>query len=247
MTTSITPLLIALEAAGLSIAACATPGTRPLDMSASEHDSAATAAEASAYEHASRAGQAHTDVDWCKPSVPCRLAPGGAPIDQEKQQAQRLLWIAAEHRKGAQALRDEEAVACRGVRDRDLALNLFEDRRRIERVEPLRIGSSHFATSRLAGSIITFAAGDELNTKELEHLLGCHVGRAAVLGAHAPETLRSPLMVHGARFEVRSASGRLEVEIRADDWHAGAEILRRARALVGATSSEPVQRPADPA
>lgn len=202
-------------------------------MGASEHDRAATEVEALAYEHALRAGQMHKDRDRCEPAASCRPAPGGVPIDDQKQQAQQLLWTAAAHRSAARALRAQEEAACRWVPDRKRALAVFKDPRRMGSVEALRIASSHVPTTRLGGSVIALVAGDDLSKAALERLLACDVGMAAVLGPCAPETLGSPLMVPGARFEVRSAGSGLCVKIRADDRCAAAEILRRAYALIG--------------
>jgi hypothetical protein len=156
------------------------------------------------------------------------------PTDVHKAEAQRYLKIAAEHRAAARDLREAEASACRGIVERDRILSPFYHREDVEKAEPLRVGVSHVAATRLAGAVVTFRPVPGLTEQSLQRVIECHQARNAVLGYDAPEMAYCPLALKDVTARVRSVGDRLLVEIRSDAAGTAAEVLKRAEYLVPA-------------
>lgn len=209
---------------------CATPGTRPHDMSAAEHEKKAQIQEAEAAEHAARFDPAQTTKRRvCNGRAPCWTGEVN-PTDGHRVDAAKLQATATKHRKAAETLRAAETDACAGLDPADRELSPFFHRDDIERVEPLYRGAS-FRSRALSGATIVFADVPGLSREWMQQSLDCHVARNAALGFDAPEMAYCPLASKGVRAVASETGGRIRVEVTAGDAVTAEEILRRAQLL----------------
>lgn len=214
------------------LAGCASPGTRPSDMSAAAHDAAAAGAAAAASDHLSRStpGTARYS-EGCLgataingPRIPCWTSQGN-PAGRHIEEAETQRRTAASHRAAAQALRDAEARACSSVQPDDRDMSPFFHREDIASVTQIPGGAS-----------IAFRPVAGLTREGLQAIVDCHLARSAALGFDVPEMSYCPLVPRGATAAVRVQGPTLVTDVRSDDSNGAAEIQRRARLLVVTTT-----------
>jgi hypothetical protein len=218
-----------LGLAALAGSGCATPGTRPQDMGAEQHEKAAAAAATEAAEH--EAGFDPTQARStrvCRGRGPCWTEEVN-PTAEHKQHAQKLRAAAAEHRAAAQTLRDAETTSCAGLSDEDRDLGPFFHREDVERVEPLHAYAGRDRSVR--GAVITFKPVAGLTSEWMQRSLDCHLARNAALGFDAPDMAHCPLAPRGVRAIARESVGRVVVEVVAPDASAAQTVLTRAQLL----------------
>lgn len=214
----------ALAAMGISAAAgCATPGTRPHDMSVAGHETAGAEAEAAA--GAARLQRPSSTGAACQ-DVPC-----WSDRDRPTDESRRLLAAAAKHRAAAQALREAEAQACAGISERDRGISPFFHREDVAVVAPLEEKQGRYG-HRLAGATIEFRAVGGLTAEWLQRSIDCHLARAAALGFDQSEMSFCPLALKGVAARVRSGGKWVLVEVTSQDPRTSAEVWRRAQALL---------------
>ena len=209
--------------------ACASTGTRPSDMAATAHDSAASAESASASDHLSQFSPGSAPyLERCPgatglngPRVPCWTSQAN-PSARHLREAEDHGRMATAHRAAAQSLRDAEAQACSGLQPADRDISPFFHREDIASITPIAGGAS-----------IAFRPVLGLTRDGLQAIVDCHLARSAALGYDIPEMSYCPLVPRGASAAVRPKGTMLVVEVRSDDREGAAEILRRARSLVG--------------
>lgn len=210
------------------LTACAsTPGARPHDMSAEQHEAMANEQAALAQVHADKA------LERCAPRGACWNY-GANATPQELDEASRHRRMAADHRAAANALRDAEASACGGLSDDDRDISPFEHHRDILSVEPLgviaTVGKQQVA--RTTGAVITFRALPGMTTEWLQRVIDCHLARNAALGHDVPEMADCPLVPRDVSARVTATSAGFAVAVSSENPDSAAEVLRRARALV---------------
>jgi hypothetical protein len=214
-------LLLSLS---FAIVGCAsTPGARPEEMSAAEHEQAARqhAGEAAAIE----AGCNNLNAGICWTSV-------GHPTTETQQRAEKHRRMAADHRAASQALRDAEASACAGIPNRDRDESPFLHREDIVDVAPLYASvSSKSGGQRLIGATVRFHAVPGMTAEWLQRIVECHMARNAAMGYAMPEMNECPLMIKGATATVTSTGNGFAVNVRSEDIEAATDIRRRAEAL----------------
>jgi hypothetical protein len=230
----------------LLLTACtaSTPGARPTDMSASEHAAAAKAEDDKSAGHSA-------DYDPKAATTPIRSGCGRAtpaydvpcwsddtnPTDEHRKAAEEHRKMAADHRAGAKALADAEAKSCTGIDPDDRDRSPFGHRDDIVDVRPLEVtvgagdATGEATTKRLRGALIGFRGVRGLTQQYLQRTMDCHLARNASMGFAMPEMSWCPLSVKGAKVTVTSGPDRFIVSVEAADDAAGAEILKRARAL----------------
>jgi hypothetical protein len=207
---------------------CATPGTRPHDMSTAAHEKAAMLAEAEATEHAARfdASQATSNVVCSRAG--CRSQDLN-PTKVHLEDAAQLRQVASEHRQAGEALQTEVGRACQGETGRTASLAPFFKPGYVERVEP----SYRYARGRqVSGATIVLANVPGLSAAAVQHDLDCHLALYAAAGFDAAEMSYCPLASRGVRAVAREESGRVVVDIRTAEQATAGEVLRRAQLLV---------------
>src|SRR6516225_2776158 len=131
------PLLRWLSILGLLVVACATatPGAKPDDMSAAQHEREAQAHAAIAEQHAAEyQPNAAATRERCRAGVGEAAGSGAAtgevcwtsvanPTETHLRQAEEHRRQAADHRAASAVLRDADARACAGIApaDRDIS------------------------------------------------------------------------------------------------------------------------------
>jgi len=234
----------------LGLVACAsTPSAKPQDMSKAQHEQTAvqheqTAARlASSYDPSTAKEVAAKEVDEtsARPYGGSWISDTRATSEQ-KADAEKHRKIAAEHRAAAQALREAEARSCEGISDTDRDRSPFEHREDITGVTPHSavkspgdVGYKQPEMS-LKGAVVTFRAVPGMTAEWLQRVVDCHLARNASMGFGMPEMSFCPLAVKGARAKVTSAGNGFSVTVESNDPATAQEILRRAQALVSATS-----------
>ncbi|MCC7383965.1 MAG: hypothetical protein IT384_19140 [Deltaproteobacteria bacterium] len=230
---------------GLAVAACAsaTPGARPHDMSAAQHEregqSHASTAEAHAGQYEPNATVERTR---CSPRGGQRGADVGAnacwtstsnPTADHLRAAEEHRRHAADHRAASAALRDAEERACIGISPDDRDMSPFDHVEDIASVEPLteRGGPSKAFSQRKAGAVVTFRAVPGMTAEWLQRVVDCHLARNASLGHAVPEMPNCPLVPNGVQARVTSTGNGFAVAIRAYDGATAREILARAERL----------------
>jgi hypothetical protein len=207
---------------------CATPGVRPHDESAAEH-------EREAEEHARRE-KLHEAL------APC---PGGAPeirtdvcwssvtdaTQDHRQAAAEHRQQAAEHRAASAALRQAEAAACAGIAPDDRDISPFEHVEDIVDVQPLREPTTVKGMMRTAGAVVTFRAVPGMTAEWLQRLVDCHLARNSALGHSVPEMPDCPLVPREVQARVTSTGTGFAVAIRSDVDDSAREVLARAERL----------------
>jgi hypothetical protein len=227
-------------AALFGLAGCAsTPGAQPQDMSKAQHEKEAAAHEQVADPHA-QAYKPAASVESQKcgdPRRPCwtRLS---NPTEEHKTEADKHRKMAADHRAGAQALRDAETRACAGVPDVDRDMSPFDHREDISGVAPYNVPAPGAAgvkqgVTKLQGAVVTFRAVPGMTAEWLQRVVDCHVARNASMGFNMPEMASCPLSVKGATGKVASTGNGFAVTVEANDPNSSQEILHRAQALAG--------------
>jgi hypothetical protein len=161
-----------------------------------------------------------TPICWTSELSPTRAFE--VHVDQRYQ-------VAAERRRGSQALRDAETKACDGISVADRAESPFAHREDIIDVEELRVPAPDGKVS--LGATVQFRDIPELTAQRLQRAVDCHLARDAALGHDVPEMSYCPLVPPGARAKVTAGTNGYYIEVLSDDDRAGREIARRARAL----------------
>lgn len=209
-------------------AACATPGTRPYDMSAAQHEQRAALAEAEAAEHSARYDPARRTSRVVCARFGCSSQETN-PTAVYREHADRLHAEAAEHRKAAEALHDAEANVCAATGgDQDLTPMFRRDE--VERIEPIYRYTGGRSRG-VEGAILVLARTTDVTADALQKKLDCHLARNAAVGFDAPDMGYCPLASRGVRAVVREGGGRLRIEITANDGRTAEEVLRRAQLL----------------
>lgn len=221
------------------MAGCAsTPGAKPQDMSAENHEAAATreskiaSTQASAYDP-----NATKTVMRCSPNQetgsPCWTAETN-PTAEHLKAAERHQKMAADHHAAAKVLLDAEAQSCKGLAVTDRDVSPFEHREDVEGMDLLeeKVASARSGQTVQAGAVVYFRPVPGLTKELFQAIINCHLARNAALGYEVPEMAYCPLAVKGVTAEVRSDGARFAVAIRSSDTDARKEVIRRARALV---------------
>lgn len=225
------------------VAACAsTPGARPHDMSAAQHQATAASEERQAQGHEAQYDpRARAEAQPCGGIGPTPTTSGSCwtdsynPTEAHALLAAQLRQAAAAHRTASRALRDAEEQACVGLSPDDRDMSPFSHREDIARVEPLYRSlepEREWYGSRLRGAVITFRAVPGMTAAWLQRVVDCHLARNAVLGHDVPEMSFCPLVPNGVAARVKESNAGLAVSIAADDEDTAREVLRRAQALV---------------
>lgn len=231
-----------LVAVLLVLSACAsTPGARPHDMSAAQHEAAAGAAEKQAAAHEAQVQpNARAEEERCSvigPSEPIGYTCWTDVVNPTRKRADRaaeLRRAAADHRAASQALRDAETRACVGLSADDRDMGPFTHTADILKVEPLAKPYAYrFSSPIPTGAAITLRAVPGLTVEKLQHIVDCHLARNAALGHDVPEMPLCPLVPRDVNASVKATDQGLRVEITSSDDAVGREVLHRAQALVG--------------
>lgn len=217
------------------LSACATPGARPHDMSAAQHEQHARQ-EVSAADH---------DAAKYDPGA-LAIAPGCGPYDavcwrakqnptaRFRDMAEQHRRAAADHRAASAALREIEATACAGIAAEDRDISPFERTEDIASTAPLserRATGNGRAQTITVGARVVFYPVPGLTPEKLQRELDCHLARAAVLGHELPEMPDCPLVPKGVHARVVTTDRGLAVEVRGEDSTAAADIVARAERL----------------
>lgn len=206
---------------------CATPGTRPHDMSTAEHEKAALLAEAEASEHAARFDASQATSTLVCSRAGCRSQDVN-PTSMHLDEAAQLRHLASEHQQAADALRSEVSRACQGETDGTGPLAPFFRPEYVERVEP----SYRYGRDRaVVGATIAFTKVPGLRAAAVQRDLECHLARSAAAGFSAAEMSYCPLASRDVHAVAREENGRVLVEIMTGERATAEEVLRRARLL----------------
>lgn len=231
------PKLFPLSAL-LALAACPAKGTLPHDMAVDAHESAAGNADASAMEHVAQYDAAATEA-----LVRCHDGKGGRvcwtavvnPTDEHLRQAEAMAKLAAEHRAASSTLRAAEDAACAGLAAEDRDISPFAYTADVASVDALTVTRSGGKATLVdtVGAVVTVRAVPGLTEEWLQRVVDCHVARAAAMGHSTTAMPDCPLVPEGVSAKVSSTGSGFAVEIRTPDSEAAADVLARARRLVG--------------
>lgn len=218
-----------------SIVACATPGTKPEDMSVAGHEAAAQQAEGAATEHAAQFDpSAKASYSNCTPSAENRAVCWEStinPTSSHRKQAEELRQAAAAHRAASQKLMEAEAAACQGVAEEDRVQSPFAHREDIQRVTLDDKKAERLTAKEPAGATVYFRAVPGLTQEWLQRIVDCHLARNAAMGFSVPEMPYCPLAVQGVTARVSSTGNGFAIELRAGTLQQIAELQRRAQSL----------------
>lgn len=235
------PIIVAV-----GITSCATPGTGPHEQSVSGHEQAARKAdEAAAAHEAQIETNPTTRCDQIGPTTGSRnqaMAPCWTPSTNKshREEAERQRRAAAAHRAASSALQKAEEQACAGIEPQDRDISPFFHREDIVRVQE-ETASGNQSGADLArgvpgraviGATVYFRAVEGLTAEWLQQTVNCHLARNAALGHDVPEMDYCPLVPRGVSATVKPTRDGFAVTILAPDPKTGAEVLRRARALI---------------
>ena len=230
--------LLALSVVAFSIVACATPGTRPEDMSATGHEAAARQEEGAATGHAEQfEPNAQSASSNCSPSTKDRAVCWTTtvnPTGNHRKEAEKHHAAAAAHRAASQKLLAAEAAACGGIAEEDRDESPFFHREDIQRVTLDDLQAARLTAKEAIGATVYFRAVPGLTQEWLQRLVDCHLARNAALGFEVPEMAYCPLAVPGVTAQVRSVGNGFAVELRGHTTEQIAEVRRRAQALAPA-------------
>ncbi len=233
-------LIASLCVASATVACAATPAptippghgsVQAEESAAREHDRAAGVLERQAESKAEspiRCGSVGAEGEArsvCWSPIP----PGESAYARMQAADQRE--AAAEHRLTSQALRSAELLACAGIGEADLADSPFAHVEDIVDVQLVQIVRPD-RTRETRGARVRFHELDGLSADWLQHLVDCHIARDDAMGHDVPEMSYCPLVPRGARATVTTVPHGFVVDIQSDDPRGGAEIGRRALALV---------------
>jgi hypothetical protein len=219
----------------LVLGGCAsTPGAKPQDMSAVQHEQAAAAHEAEATPHAEQYNPAAAEKKpLCPTKGPCWTSIVN-PTKQHQEDAEKHHKMAADHRAAGQALRDAETRSCSGVSQDDRDMSPFYHREDISDVRPAYKASTRGkqgVPDILTGAVITVRAVPGLTAEWLQTIVDCHVARNNALGNEMSEMAYCPLNIKGITAKVTSAGNGFAVTIESQNSDSAKEILKRAQAL----------------
>ena len=218
----------------LALIACAsTPGAKPSDMSAAQHEEAATSHDTEAAPHAAQYDpSADKTTSRCDGKHPCWTSVSN-PTEQHLSDAKKHRQMAEDHRAAGQALRTAEAQACVGISDADRDTSPFYHREDIIGVQRAEAPSVRGKGNppHLTGAVITFRAVPMLTAEWLQRIVDCHVGRNNALGNDMPEMAYCPLVPKGITAKVTSTGDGFAITIESQDPTTATEVLRRANAL----------------
>lgn len=227
----------------LAVACATTPGARPHDMSAAQHERESQTHSRLAEVHGAQYDPSSAvDRTRCSPRAGRRGAEIGVdacwtsvsnPTAEHLRAAEAHRRHAADHRAASAALRDAEARACIGISPDDRDMSPFSHVEDIASIEPLteQTGTGKVLMQRTAGAVITFRAVPGMTAEWLQHVVDCHLARNASLGHVVPEMANCPLVPNGAQARVTSTGSGFAVAIRSDDSTAARGILARAERL----------------
>lgn len=218
-----------------ALMACATPGARPHDMSAREHDAEAERHQAMAEQHegqydpqASRQASCASSIDT---SYDICWANTINPTQRHRDEAERHMKHAADHRAASAALREAEAKSCAGIAPGDRDISPFVHVEDIIEVAPLMERGELGGGDRLVGATVKFRPVEGMTVERLQRIVDCHLARNAALGNALPTMPDCPLVPKGAEARVSTSRRDFVVAIRAFDPAAASEILARAQRL----------------
>ena len=236
-------ILLLTIAAPVAQGACATVGTQPHDMSASDHQLAATEESQQADQHAAR-----YDPSARRPRQCPGIKPNVCWKDQVNPTAQHLRIAeehrerAAAHRAASAALTEAEARSCSGISAEDRDLSPFAHKADIRRAAPL-IEKAHDENGqveqRTLGATVVFRAVPGMTAEWLQSLVDCHLARNAALGHDVPEMSYCPLVPKGVTAKARSVGDGFAVDIRGDEDATIQEIQRRVQRLASDGQKHP--------
>jgi hypothetical protein len=201
-------------------------------MSVSHHEAMAGNEDKAAELHAAQY-KPDASVQRCGGGTSGRYGDGGCrtrnPSAAHLGEAKKHREMAADHRAASQSLRDAE------FSDDDRDMSPFMHRDDIASVKPLTEGttSGKNQSVRTTGAIITFRAAPGMTAQWLQRVVDYHLARNAALGHEVPEMTYCPLVPKDVTARVTATEDRFAVAVRSDDSHTAAEVLRRARTLVG--------------
>lgn len=224
LTTSVTALLLACAA---------DPGTKPHDMSTSQHEAMAKAEDQEAQGHAAQHDPSATaSSTTCSGKGGCWTSVSN-PTAQHAEDAKRHRELAQKHRQASSALAEAESRACVGLSDEDRDISPFYHREDIESFSPLieEFGSGKSVVKKEVGATIVFRALPGLTAEWLQRVVDCHLARAASMGHSMPEMSYCPLEPKGVKAKVESAGNGFSVKVSGEDAATIAEIKKRAAAL----------------
>ena len=178
---------------------CATPGSRPHEMSTAQHEATAQQEEATASGHAAQYDpNATVTRERCGPRAgaarradialdPCWTSVSN-PTDAHRREAEKHRRHAADHRAGSAALREAEGRACAGIDPDDRDISPFEHADDLESVAPLKIpGRGKTSVESTVGAVVTFRSVPGMTAEWLQRVVDCHLARNSSLGHIVPE------------------------------------------------------------
>jgi hypothetical protein len=150
---------------------------------------------------------------------------------------------AVEHRAAAQALVQAEATACGGIPELDKDMSPFAHREDVESIAQLfqQKEASRKVVKTLAGARIVFRPVLGLTQERLQRIVNCHLARNAVLGHEVAEMDYCPLVARDVSATVIAHSGRIAVDVEADNTASAQEVWARA-IKIGAPQVAPVSK-----
>lgn len=231
----ISSLSLAVASGGLLLACAADPGTKPHDMSATQHEAMAKNEEAAATGHAEQhEPAAKQETTNCSGRTGCWTSVSN-PTAQHADDAKRHRELAQKHRAAAAALVDAEARACNGLAEDDRDISPFHHKEDIVSVAPYTeaVKAGKGTSQKEVGVTIVFRAVPGMTAEWLQRVVDCHLARAAALGHQMPEMDYCPLVPKGAKAKVTSVGNGFAVNVFADDAAAVTEIKKRSAALKG--------------
>jgi hypothetical protein len=230
--TRLTTLIIA-SAAFVACQQAAEKPARTPEVGVRENDQAATQHEQSAAEHRIAADSVRGLGAACQANDPCWSALA-AQEGREREQADRQLRLAAEHRKAAKGLREAEERACSGVSAYDRAVSPFSHQKDIAEVAPILDSSPDAKGRRVLGITVTFRPVPGLTAERLQRIADCHIARNTALGHDVPELHDCPLVPLVTAVVTNRPQG-LAIEVRGKDAASVDEVIRCGQ-VIGPTS-----------
>ncbi len=219
-----------------ALAACAaTPGAKPSDMSAVQHEEMAKQEDTASKAHLAQfdpTAKSGTKTCSGKGNQICWTSEEN-PTVEHAAEWQKHEKAAADHRAASQALRDAEARTCVGISDVDRDMSPFDHREDISGVDEVRGPAGRKGPPpRIEGSVVHFRAVQGMTSQWLQRVVDCHLARNAALGNEVADMPNCPLVPKGAIATVSGTATGFDVTIRGNDPAAVDEIGRRARTLV---------------
>jgi len=228
-----------LTLVGVCSGCASSQGTKPHDMSTTQHETAAAQESSASNLHSAQyAPDATAQVEPC--DVGSEALRGGAcwsstinPTEQLRADAQKHERLARQHRAAAQALRDVENTVCSGLSENDRVTSPFFHREDISSVSQAEVSVSDGLEShqQFAGGRAVFRAVPGMTAEWLQRLVNCHLARAASVGFDMPEMSYCPLVLKSTSATASSAGDGFAIAVTSEDPSTAAEIWRRMQAL----------------